>query len=113
MGVKRSTNRGERHMEIYARQGDLVISRFDGDVGEQLPAKDHVFAGDSSGHPHVLKGKSKIRVDGRRTLVSVEKPTKLVHGKSDGHPTVEIEAGAYEVYPLRERGDKGDRAVED
>ena len=100
-------------MEIYARQGDLVINKFEGDPGELSPAKDHVFAGDSSGHPHTLKGKSKIRIDGRRTLVLLEKPTELVHGKSDGHPTVSIEAGTYEVYPLRERGDEGDRAVED
>jgi hypothetical protein len=101
-------------MKLYARQGDLVIEKLAKPIeGELIPAKDIVFAGDSSGHRHVLRGKAQHRVDGDRTLVRVAKTATLTHEKSDGHKDVMLVPGDYEVRPLRERGDGSDRAVED
>ena len=101
-------------MEIYGRHGDLVIQKLDTPItGELTEVRNLVFAGDSSGHTHTLKGKALHRRDGRRTFVRVAKATALVHGKADGHKTMPIAAGDYEVRPLRERGDGADRAVED
>lgn len=100
-------------MELYARHGDLVIEKLDKIDGELTEAKDFVFAGDSSGHTHVLRGLAQVRRDGLRTFVRVPKKTKLTHAKPDGHKTIDIEAGDYEVRSLRERGDGSDRAVED
>lgn len=99
-------------MELYARHGDLVIAKtkISGDLQK---TKDLVFAGDSSGHPHTLKGACEYRKSGRTTSVRLAKDAKLVHGKPDGHKTITLEAGDYEVYPLRERHDGSDRAVED
>jgi len=99
--------------EIYARQGDLIIRRLDKIDGELQTVKSIVFAGDSSGHPHTLSGTSQIRKDGRRTFVRVSSKREITHGKSGGHKTVTLNKGDYEIYPLRERGDKNDRAVED
>lgn len=100
-------------MNIYARQGDLVIEKRDSISGELSEVRDPVFAGDSSGHRHRLIGLAKIRRDGVRTFLSVDADTQLVHEKADGHETVPIAAGSYEVRPLRERGDGVDRSVED
>jgi len=102
-------------MNLYARQGDLVIEKLADPIsGELAPTKRIVFAGDSSGHPHVAAGKFLARKDGLRTFVRVEgKPLEIVHGKSDGHKTVSLEPGDYEIRPLRERGAGLDRAVED
>lgn len=101
-------------MNLVARHGDLVIAKMDTPIsGELTEVRNLVFAGDSSGHTHTLKGKALHRRDGRRTFVRIAKATELVHGKSDGHKTIELAAGDYEVRPLRERGDGSDRAVED
>lgn len=101
-------------MEIYARQGDLVIEKVANISGELETMKRITFAGDSSGHPHTAVGKFKARKDGLRTFVRVEgKPLDITHGKSDGHKTVSLEPGDYEIRPLRERGAGLDRAVED
>ena len=100
-------------MNLYGRQGDLVIEKISKVEGDLIAVTDHVFAGDSSGHPHTLRGKSKIRQDGERTFVVLAKAAELVHGKPDGHETVKLKAGAYEIRPLRERGGTGDRMVQD
>jgi len=104
-------------MELYARHGDLVIEKLEKPIaGELSKGANIVFAGDSSGHPHTLMGAVLFRRDGRRTFVRVPegKALELRHGKSTGHKTIKLEAGAdYEVRPLRERGDGSDRAVED
>lgn len=101
-------------MELYARQGDLVIEKLGAPItGELLPGRDVVFAGDSSGHTHTLVGKCLMRREGRVTFVRIAKPTPLDHAKPDGHNTVELEAGDYEVRPLREDGVDGERPVED
>lgn len=103
-------------MEIHARHGDLVIEKLKTPiVGELKEGTNIVFAGDSSGHPHTLKGSVMFRREGRRTLVQIPdgKPLELAHGKSTGHKSIKFAAGAYEVRPLRERGDGADRAVED
>jgi hypothetical protein len=100
-------------MQLYARQGDLVITQIPAITGELETVMDYIFAGDSSGHPHTLKGKARMRIDGLRTLIVLTKPSKLVHGKLDGHKTIHLDAGSYEVRALRERGGNGDRIVAD
>jgi hypothetical protein len=112
--VEKSTK--ETVMNLYARHGDLVIEKLDTKpTGELKRGTNIVFAGDSSGHPHTLVGEVMFRRDGRRTFVQVPggKPLELRHGKSDGHKTISLPPGDYEVRPLRERGDGSDRAVED
>lgn len=101
-------------MHIFARQGDLVIDeRPAGTTGEWTPARDVVFAGDSSGHRHRLLGNCEIMTVGAVTRVKLAEPRELIHEKSDGHGGVWLPAGMYEVRRLRERGDGSDRAVED
>lgn len=105
-------------MEIYARQGDLVIDKLSAPItGELAPARDTVFAGDSSGHPHRLTGAHLIRRETRDGapvfLVRVEEKRSISHGKPDGHRNVTLVPGDYEIRPLRERGGVGDRPVQD
>ena len=101
-------------MEIYGRQGDLVIDKLAVPItGELEPVRNLSLAGDSSGHRHVLRGEALVRRDGRSTLARLSQSTILTHEKPDGHEDVPIEAGDYEIRPLRERGDQGDRPVED
>jgi hypothetical protein len=101
-------------MNIYARQGDLVIRKLETPIAGELKAvKSVTFAGDSSGHPHTLVGACEYRKDGRTTLVRVKAKRVLTHGKADGHKDVALAKGDYEITPLRERGDGSDRIVED
>lgn len=107
-------------MHIYARQGDLVIEKLSAPIAGELEAvKRIVFAGDSSGHPHVMvasrtTGKISTRKEGRRTLLRVEgNGIDMQHGKPEGHGDVPFVPGDYAIYPLRERGDGSDRSVED
>lgn len=103
-------------MDLYARHGDLVIEKLAAPLtGDLEKGTNIVFAGDSSGHPHMLKGAVLFRREGRRTFVQVPdgKPLELAHGKSTGHKSIKLDPGNYEVRPLRERGDGSDRAVED
>jgi hypothetical protein len=99
-------------MQLYARHGDLVIEKTNV-TGDLEKGRDIVFAGDSSGHPHTLLGACLYRKDGRSTFIRLAEATKLQHGKPDGHETISMEPGDYEIRPLRERGDGLDRAVED
>jgi hypothetical protein len=99
---------------IFARQGDLVIARISKAAAAELsPTVDLVVAGDSSGHRHRLLGRSLSRRDGNVTIVRIAEPHELVHEKAGGHKPITLRAGDYEIRPLRERGDAGDRAVED
>jgi hypothetical protein len=100
-------------MNLYGRQGDLVIENISNVDGDLIAVTDHVISGDSSGHPHMIRGRSKIRKDGELTFVVLTKAAELIHGKPDGHKTVKLKAGAYEIHPLRERGGAGDRAIQD
>lgn len=99
-------------MEIYARQGDLVINKLETKfTGEFRSVRNFVLAG-SDTSSHVVEGPSMIAVgDNGATIVRVAKKTKLSHGSR--HHTVSLAAGDYEIYPLRERGDQTDRVVED
>lgn len=90
--------------QIYARQGDLVISASAKISGDLAPANDLVVAGGSSGHPHVIVGPCLHRREGTVTFVRVPK-TSMTHGRPDGHVTVDLAAGDYEIYPLRESRD--------
>ena len=99
-------------MNLYARQGDLVIDKLASPItGELLPARNVILAGDHSGHTHTLKGKCLLRTEGRRHFVRIEKKTRIEH--AGDHNTIELAPGDYELRPLRERGDASDRAVDD
>lgn len=105
-------------MQIFGRQGDLVIDRKSDTVLPELETapivSDFVFAGDSSGHPHTLLGKVRMKKNGTHTLIFLPEPSRMTHGKSDGHQDVaEMPAGSYDVYPLREQDKESERAVAD
>ena len=105
-------------MNIYARQGDLVISKLaDGALdAANLVARENIsLAGDSSGHRHRVVGPALVEATAarERTKFRVSAATTLVHEKQDGHADVALAAGDYEILPLRERGGAGDRSVED
>lgn len=101
-------------MNIYARQGDLVINKLTTPItGDLEKTPKLTFAGDSSGHPHRLAGACLSRRDGFVTLVRVTKKTVLEHGRAGGHKPVTLEPGDYSVQALRERGAGIDRKVED
>ena len=103
-------------MNLYARQGDLVIEKLSTPLtGDLVKRSTVVFAGDSSGHRHRITGDILI-AEGRpagETAIRVGKAMALVHEKGDGHATGRHDPGDYVVRPLRERGDSSDRAVED
>jgi hypothetical protein len=103
-------------MNLYGRQGDLVIERLDVELTDELVTqRDVVFAGDSSGHRHRLLGEALVAAtaQGRTTRFKLKAPTELIHEKADGHESMAMEAGDYEIRPLRERGGAADHAVED
>jgi hypothetical protein len=101
-------------MNIFARQGDLVIEKLSAPIDGDLERTQRVvFAGDSSGHPHFVAADARIRREGRVTLLRLEAPATLEHAGAPGHRAIEMPAGDYLVRPLRERGDGSDRAVED
>lgn len=103
-------------MNIFARQGDLVIEKLSAPITGELERTTRVvFAGDSSGHPHFIASASaaRIRREGRATLVRLEASATLEHGRAGGHRAIEMPAGDYSIRPLRERGDGSDRSVQD
>lgn len=102
-------------MELFARQGDLVVELLTEKLtGDFVERTDLVFAGDSSGHRHRLIGTVLVASQQPgRTRFRVTKAAPLTHEKADGHKTVELAPGDYEVRVLRERGDMTDRAVAD
>ncbi len=96
-------------MEIYGRQGDLVIEKTQ-ITGELKPCRNLVLAGSDNG-AHVLNGACLHRQVGRRHEVRIAEATTLSHGSR--HNTAAMEPGDYVIGPLRERGDGQDRDVED
>lgn len=101
-------------MDLFARQGDLVIEKLPRPIkGDLEKATNLVFAGDNSGHPHTLRGTALVQRAGAVTRIQLAEAMDLDHGRPDGHRTVSLPPGDYEVRPLRERGDGSDRAVED
>jgi hypothetical protein len=103
-------------MNIHGRQGDLVIEKLNTKLdGELTVRRDVVFAGDSSGHRHRVIGDVLVQSQtAERTRFRVpEKTLDLTHEKPDGHKTLALEPGDYEIRPLRERGGNGDRPVVD
>jgi len=101
-------------MNLFARQGDLVIERLARAIpGELTAVKNFTLAGDSSGHPHTLFGAASIRRIGTAVYLECSATLSLEHGKTDGHPTVALPAGNYEIRPLREDRDGTDQSVID
>lgn len=96
-------------MNIYARQGDLVIEKVKKVTGELRKATNFVLAGTDS--PHTLRGTVQLRREGLVTFVRVPKATEIAH--AGRHEPVKLAKGDYEIRPLRERGAGMDRAVED
>jgi len=98
-------------MEIFALQGDQIIRKLAKPItGKLETAKELVIAG-SHTSPHTIKGTCKTRVSGDRRLLRVARATEIVH--ADRHLTTKLPKGDYEIFPQRERGGDGDRAVED
>ncbi len=106
-------------MEFYARQGDLIfnklpgqlqaLSRFPSDV-ELKPTTGLSLAGSDS-DPHTVVGPVLAWREGRNSFIRLSAPTEVLH--AGRHVAAPLEAGDYEVYPLRERGDQEDRVVTD
>jgi hypothetical protein len=99
-------------MNIFARQGDLVIERKPM-TGTPVKETDPVLAGGSSGHPHIVRGTVLVLRNVSHTGLRLLEPSVLEHGKSGGHKPVPLPAGDYEVRILRERWDESDREVSD
>mgnify|MGYP001562364215 CR=1 FL=1 len=98
-------------MEIYARQGDLVISAIAaGHKASLVSHQDLVLAGSDTA-PHTVVGEVLALVESTRTLLRCVAPTTITH--ADRHLPVELSPGDYEITRLRERGGAGDRAVGD
>jgi hypothetical protein len=98
-------------MNIFAIQGDQIIRKLEKPiVGKMEAARNLVIAG-SHASPHTIKGMCKTRVNGDRRLVRVARATEIVH--ADRHRITKLPKGDYEIFPQRERGGAGDRAVED
>lgn len=96
-------------MELYARQGDLVFDKR-AVSGDLVARTNLVLAGETSA-PHTVQGKVLARQEGLRTFLRVAETTQVMH--AGRHLPITLDPGDYEVRPLRERGDSGDRAVED
>jgi hypothetical protein len=98
-------------MHIYARQGDLVIEKLSTPISAELTEHQGLVLAGRDTSPHRIAGKVLAAQDGRTWLVRVAAPAQVGH--SDRHNAVALEPGDYRIKPLRERGDSGDRAVED
>jgi hypothetical protein len=97
--------------DIFALQGDQIIRKLDKRIaGELEPARDLVIAGSHSS-PHIIVGRCYTRMERDRRLVRVSRATIIKH--ADRHRPTKLIKGDYEIYPQRERGGDGDRAVED
>jgi hypothetical protein len=96
-------------MQLYARQGDLVFDKrkLTGEFAEESGV---VLAGQNSA-AHTVMGKVGVRREGLTTFLRVKQTTEVTH--AGRHKSVTLEAGDYEIRPLRERGSGEDRAVED
>lgn len=99
-------------MQIFARQGDLVITQTDhGDGTELRLERDPTMAGSAGSEHRILGAVLLQRRDRGRISIRLHEPTQLVHGSR--HRPIALPAGDYTISPLRERGDAGDRIVED
>lgn len=99
-------------MQLFARQGDLVINKVLVE-GNLTPTTNLVLAGGSSGHTHTIEGACLHRRDGDITYVCLSEERTLTHARADGHASIVLPPGSYEIKRLRERGDASDRNVED
>ena len=98
-------------MNIFARQGDLIVSKIDGATLSGSKKTNHVLAGGLSGHTHTIVGPSVVSVDGDVTKFTIAKATQIKHAGK--HKPTKLPAGSYSATILRERGGQGDRQVVD
>jgi hypothetical protein len=101
----------ENHMEIYARQGDLVITKLAKPSTADLAKKTNLVLACSDTSPHTVRGVVLAAQSGQMWTIRVERKTEIVHGSR--HFATKLVPGDYEIRPLRERGGAMDRAVED
>src|SRR5271157_2971093 len=95
--------------EVFGRQGDVVIRKQD--VSGDLTATEGLVVAGASSHPHVIVGQCLFRRENRTTFVRVSVATEMTHAGQ--HKPILLTPGDYACSPLRERGDAGDRTVED
>jgi len=97
-------------MNLYARQGDLVISQMPPVTGGDNKLNYIVAGADTA--PHTVLGDATVSVSDGTTVVTPVTDTVIRH--AGRHLEVPLPAGySYSITRLRERGDAGDRAVED
>lgn len=97
-------------MEIYARQGDLVINKA-ATMPDGLEKQRGLVLAGATSSPHTVVGTVEAKRDGGSTFIRVTEATTVEH--AGRHKPVKLAPGDYVVRPLRERGGEGDRAVED
>lgn len=104
------------HMKLYARQGDLVISRIAaGDAPPMTEQTAPVILAGADRTPHSVPAGVHYVQDGREHFVlSPDVDVMLTHAAEDGHRDVPLLAGqAYKIWPQIERRGDGDVDVED
>lgn len=100
---------------MIVRQGDMLFRKIDNAPGELTGAgkKLVVAEGEKTGHQHVLKSKSAIKVSkafgGQIETIVLKDAGVLTH---DEHAKIDLPAGAYAVTQEREL-DYADRQMHD
>ena len=96
-------------MEHYARQGEVLILRADGEIPKwpTLAMEDgHLIVGHSeTGHHHVIERPEAVRIvkkpdSGAMTILRmiVTEPTRVIHLRGhDTHSPVDLPPGNYEI----------------
>lgn len=98
-------------MELYGRQGDLVFKKVPAIREDRLKKATGLVLAGTGSSPHTVAGTVLFRAEGHKHFLKVTEATRAEH--AGRHNALALEPGSYEVYPLRERGDGQDRAVED
>lgn len=97
--------------KIYARQGDLVIERFEGKCPELASKENPVLAGSHDG-AHTVVGTVDYAQVGREHFVRAATDTQMSH--SSRHKAIPLSAGVlYRITPQIERRGDGDTDVQD
>lgn len=96
---------------IYARQGDLVIDKYEGTPDLKLTNNPTVIAGSHKG-AHTLPAGVEYAREGREHFVRPRVDCELVHASR--HVSTLLRGGQlYRIWPQIERHGDGDQDVED